>query len=117
MSFLTLRIFSHIFSFIYALCNHKVLTFLSFLTFLFAIFNNSPYSTYAYNFYTVSFDVIRPLGGLCDKQGFTKFLTILPNCSVGITIAVDKFVSSSIYFFGFYDFLWFTLDLYILVSS
>ena len=117
MSFLTSKIFSHIFSFIYALCNHKVLTFLSFLTFLFAIFNNSPDSTYVYNFYIVSFDVIRRLGGLSDKQGFTKFLTILPNCSVGITIAVDKFVSSSIYFFGFYDFLWFTLDLYILVSS
>ena len=92
------------------------MTFLSFLTFLFAIFNNSPYSTYAYNFYTVSFDVIRPLGGLCDKQGFTKFLTILPNCSVGVTVAVDKYVNSSIYFLGFYDFLWFTLDLYILGS-
>ena len=51
---------------------------------------------------------------LCDKQGFTKFLTILPNCSVGVTVAVDKYVNSSKYFFGFYDFLWFTLDLYIL---
>ena len=43
---LTLKTFSRIFSFIYGLCNHKVLTFLSFLTFIFAIFNNSPYSTY-----------------------------------------------------------------------
>ena len=51
--------------------------FLSFLTFLFAIFNSSPYSTYVYDFCIVSFDVIRPLPGLGDKQGFTKFLTIL----------------------------------------
>ena len=96
---LTLKIFSHIFSFIYAFCNHKVLTFLSFLTFLSAIFNNSPYSTYVYNFYIISFDLIRPLGELCDKKGFTKFLTFLPNCSVGVTVAVDKHVNSSIYFF------------------
>ena len=74
---LTLKFFSHI-SFIYAFCNRKVLMFLSFLTFLFAIFNNSPYSTYVYDFCIVSFDVIRPLPGLGDKQGFTKFLTILP---------------------------------------
>ena len=114
---LTLKIFSHIFSFIYAFCNHKVLTFLSFLTFLSAIFNNSPYSTYVYNFYIVSFDLIRPLQELCDKKGFTKFLTILPNCSVGVTVAVDKHVNSSIYFFGFYDFLLFTLDFYILGPS
>ena len=46
--------------------------------------------------------------GLCDKQGSTNLLTILPNCSVGVTVAVDKYVNSSIYFFGFYDFLWFT---------
>ena len=52
--------------------------------------------------------------GLCDKQGFTKFLAILPNCSAIVTVAVDKYLNSSIYFFGFYDFLWFTLDLYIL---
>ena len=43
----TLKIFSHIFSFIYAFSNHKVLTFLSFLTFLFTIFNHSLYSTYS----------------------------------------------------------------------
>ena len=43
--------------------------------------------------------------GLFDKQGFTKFLTILPNCSFGAIVAVDKYVNSSIYFFGFYDFL------------
>ena len=53
--------------------------------------------------------------GLCDKQGFTNFLIILPNCSVGVTVVVDKYVFSSIYFFGFYDFLWFMLDFYILV--
>ena len=35
------------------------------------------------NFCIVSFDVIRPLQEICDKQGFTKFLTILPNCPVG----------------------------------
>ena len=100
----------------HAFCNHKVLIFLSFLTFLFAIFNNNPYSTYVNNFSIVSFDIIRPLriGRLCDKQGFTKFLTILPNCSVGVTAAVDKYVNSSICFFGFYDLLWFTLALNIL---
>ena len=64
--------------------------FLSFLTFLFAIFNNSPYGTYVYNFCTVSFHVIRSMRGLCDNQGFTNFLTILPNCSVGVTVAVDS---------------------------
>ena len=42
--------------------------------------------------------------GLCDNQVFTNFLTILPNCSVGVTVAVDKYVNSSIYLFGFYDF-------------
>ena len=104
---LTLKIFSHIFSFTYAFCHRKVLTVLSFFTFLFAISNNGPYSTYAYNFCIVSFDVLRPLRGLCDKQGLTK-LTILPNCSVGVTVAVGKYVNSSIYFFGFYGFLWFT---------
>ena len=104
---LTLKIFSHIFSFTYAFCHRKVLTFLSFFTFLFAIFNNGPYSTYVYNFCIVSFDVVRSLRRLCDKQGLTK-LAILPNCSVGVTVAVDKYVNSSIYFFVFYDFLWFT---------
>ena len=88
--------------------------FLSLLKFLFAIFNNSPYSTCVNNFCIVSFDVIRPLWGLCDKQGFTKFLTSLSNCSNSITVAVDKYVNSSIYFFGFYDFLWFMLELHIL---
>ena len=42
--------------------------------------------------------------GLCDKHGFTNHLTILLNCSVGVTVAVDKYVNSSIYFIGFYDF-------------
>ena len=62
----------------------------------------------------VSSDVIRPIPGLRDKQGFNKFLTILPNCSVGVTVIVDNYVNSSIYFFVFFDFLCFTLDLYIL---
>ena len=111
---LNLNTFPHILSYIDAFCNHKALPFLTFLTFLFLIFNNSPHSTYVNNFSIVSFDVIKPLRRVCDKQSFTKFLTILPNCSVGITVGVDKYVNSSIYFFGFYDFLWFTLDLYIL---
>ena len=70
---LTLKIFSHIFSFIYAFFNHKVLTFLSFLTFLFAIFNNSPYSTYVYNFCIVSFGVI----SLCKDFVIIKVLAVL----------------------------------------
>ena len=108
---LTLKTFSHIFSFIYTFCNHKVLTFLSLLTFLFTILNNSPYSMHVYNFCIVSFHVIRPTQGLCGKQGFTNSLIILPNCSISVTVAVDKYVNNSIYLFGFYDFLWFTLDL------
>ena len=63
----------------------------------------------------VSSDVIRPIQGLREKQVFIKFLTILPNCSVGVTVIVAKFVNSSIYFFVFFYFLCFTLDLYILV--
>ena len=66
---LTLKTFSHIFSFIYTFCNHKVLTLLSLLTFLFTILNNSPYSMHVYNFCIVSIHVIR----LCGKQGFTNF--------------------------------------------
>ena len=54
--------------------------------------------------------------GLCDKKGFTNLLAILPNCSVGVTVAVDKYVNSSVYYFLYYEFLWFTLDLYILGS-
>ena len=111
---LTLKIFSSFLSFIFAFFNHNVLTVLLFLKFLLAIFNSSPYSTYVYNFCIVSFDVIRPLQGFCYKQGFTKFLKILPNCSVGVTVAVDTYVNSRIYFFSFFDFFWFTLDLYIL---
>ena len=42
-------------------------------------------------------------------QNFKNF-----TCSVGVTVAVSKYVNGSIYFFGFYDFLWFTLDLHIL---
>ena len=73
-------------------------------TFLFAIFNNSPHSTYVNNFSIVSFDIIRPLRRVCGKKGFTKFLTILPNCSVGVTVAVDKYVINSTYIFGFMSF-------------
>ena len=62
----------------------------------------------------VSSDVIRPIQGLREKQVFIKFLTILPNCSVGVTVIVAKFVNSSICFFVFFYFLCFTLDLYIL---
>ena len=62
----------------------------------------------------VSSDVIRPIQGLREKEVFIKFLTILPNCSVGVTVIVAKFVNSSIYFFVFFYFLCFTLDLYIL---
>ena len=50
----------------------------------------------------VSSDVIRPIQGLREKQVFIKFLTILPNCSVGVTVIVAKFVNSSIYFFVFF---------------
>ena len=74
---LNLKIFSHIFGYIYAFCNHKVLTFLSFLTFLLTIFNNSPDSTYVNNFCIVSFHVIRHLRGLCDKQGLVAVFTLL----------------------------------------
>ena len=67
------------------------------------------------NFCIVSFNVIRPLRGISDKQGFTKFLTILRNCFVSVTVAVDKqYVKSSISISGFYDFLWFTVDFFIL---
>ena len=45
-----------------------------------------------------------------DKQVFTNFLTISPNCSVGVTVPVYKCVNSSIYIFGFYGFLCFTFD-------
>ena len=37
-----------------------------------AIFNNSPHSIYVNNCCIVSFDVIRPLGGICDKQVLTE---------------------------------------------
>ena len=62
----------------------------------------------------VSFDVIRLLLGICDKQMFTKFLTILPNCPVHVSVVVDKYVNKSTYIFGFLCFLYFTVDLYIL---
>ena len=47
-----------------------------------------------------------------DKQVSTKFLTILPNCSVGVTVPVYKCVNSSIYVFGFHGFLCFTLTVH-----
>ena len=42
-----------------------------------------------------------------NTQGFTLDL-------IKVDKAVDKYVSSSIYIFNFYDFLWFTLDSYTL---
>ena len=78
------------------------------------MFNNYPYSTYVNNFCIVSFDVIRTLRGICDNQVFTKFLAILPNCSFSVTVAVNKYVNSTIYIFRFYEMLYFTLDLFIL---
>ena len=70
-----------------------------------AIFSNSRHSIYENNCCIVSFDVIRPLGGICDKQVFTESLTILPNCFAGATVAVDKYVTSSIYILVFMTFL------------
>ena len=49
-----------------------------------------------YNFCIVSFDVIRPLPGLCDKQGFTKFLIILPKGTVKNVCNTD--ICRSFYF-------------------
>ena len=82
-------VFSNIFGDTYALII-KYWLFLSFLTFLFATFNNSPYSTYVNNFLYVSYDGLWPFQGICDKQVFTKFVTILTNCAAGVTVAVDK---------------------------
>ena len=45
----SLKVFSYIFSYIYAFCNDKILAFLLFLTFLFPIFNNGPYGVYINN--------------------------------------------------------------------
>ena len=60
-------IFSYIFSYTYTFCNHKVLIFIVFLTFLFALFNNSPYSTYVNNFCIVSKDVAEILSNRISK--------------------------------------------------
>ena len=112
---LNLKLLSHIFSYVYGFCNHKVLTFFIVFNVFFAIFKKSPYSTNVNNFSIVSFDIIRSLRRLCDKPVFTNFLTVLPNCSAGVsTVVVDKYVNSSISCFGFYDFLWFTLNFFIL---
>ena len=54
-------------------------------------FNNSSHGTYVNNF-------------CISLLNFTEFLTILPNCSICITVA---YVNSCIYFFWFYDFLCF----------
>ena len=75
-AFIQLKIFSDIFSYFYVFYNHKVLTFLSLLTVLLAIFNNTPYNTYANNFCIFSFDLVRPFWGLCDKLDSTKVLKI-----------------------------------------
>ena len=64
------------------------------------------------NFHSL-FDEIRPLQGIYDSHVYTEFLSLLMSYSVGVTVAVEKHLSSSIYIFGFYDFLCFTLDLYI----
>ena len=58
---LNLIFFSYFFNYLDIFFDHKVLTLLSFYTFSFAIFNNSPYSTYVNNFCIVSFEVIRLL--------------------------------------------------------
>ena len=76
-----------------------------YLLFLYAIFNNSPHNIYVNNC-VVLFDVIKPLRGIYDKQTFTEYLALLTNCSVNVTVAVDKYVNSSIYnlvFMRFYD--------------
>ena len=105
--FLNLRALSCIFSYMYALCINIKLWLIIVLTFFCAIFNNSPQSIHVNNCWIVWFDVIRPLGGIRNKQVFTAPLTILPNCSVGATVAVDKYVNRIIYIFGFHDFLCF----------
>ena len=69
-----------------------------------AIFSNSRHSIRVNNCCIVSFDVIRPMGGICDKQVFTEFLTILPNCFTGANAAVDEYVNSSIYILVFMTF-------------
>ena len=56
--------------------------------------------------------VIRPLKGIFDKKGFTDFLIILTNCSVDVTVAVDKYIDSSIYIFGLNDLLYITLYIF-----
>ena len=76
--------------------------------------NNIPHCAYVNNFCIVWSDVAGTLRGIFHKQVFTEFLAISPNCFVAVTVAVHKHVNSSIYIFGIYDFLCFTLDLYIL---
>ena len=56
--------------------------------------------------------VIRPLKGIFDKKSFTDFLIILTNCSVDCTVAVDKYIDSSIYIFGLNDLLYITLYIF-----
>ena len=56
--------------------------------------------------------VIRPLKGIFDKKSFTDFLIILTNCSVDVTVAVDKYIDSSIYIFGLNDLLYITLYIF-----
>ena len=99
-----LRVLSCIFSYMYAFCINIKHWLIIVSTFLCAIFNNSPQSVYVNNRCIVWFDVIKPLGGIRNKHVFTESLTILLNCSVGATVAVDKYVNRSIYIFGFHDF-------------
>ena len=75
-----------------------------YLLFLYAIFNNSPHKIYVNNC-VVLFDVIKPLRGIYDKQIFTEYLALLTNCSVNVTVAVDKYVNSSIYNLVLYEIL------------
>ena len=44
------------------------------------------------------------MGGICDNQVFTELLTILPNCSVGVIVAVDKYVLAVFTFLVFMTF-------------
>ena len=81
----------------------KYWLFLSFLTFLFAIFNNSPYSTYVTNFYIDASDVIRPLRGICDKEVFTEFfLTVLLLVLLLQLISMWIAVFTFLFFLNFY---------------
>ena len=71
---------------------------------------------YINNFCVFSYDIISPLGGICDKQVFAELLTILSNGSVDTTASDDKYVNITTYTSSFYYFLCFAVDLCILES-